>query len=349
MIDRCSTWMRVAAATAFTAIAAVCAGGAASEPPPVDTAPSVTSTSPADGADHVAVNTNIVVNFSEPVNASSSSFTLECPTGTPKSFSVSGSGTSSITLDPISDLPQGTVCTVTVLANGISDVDTVDPPDNMAADYTFSFTTDSAPSVTSTSPANGALGVAANSNITLTFSEPVTVDTSSFTISCGGNPQTFTVSGSGTASITLDPDSDLPSGSCTVTAVAANTSDVDTGDPPDHPAANYSFSFGVAGQVAARLRSLRASRVAAGVRLTWRTAFATDVVAFNVYRASARRRVRVNARPIVARLTPGARYAYVDRSPPRRSVRYWLQVLRTDGSRTWCGPVQAAPVRRTAY
>ena len=34
-----------------------------------DAAPSVTTTSPADGATHVAVNTNIVVNFSEPVTA----------------------------------------------------------------------------------------------------------------------------------------------------------------------------------------------------------------------------------------------------------------------------------------
>src|SRR5204863_6632597 len=130
-----------------------------------DAAPSVASTSPADGADHVAVNTNIVVNFSEPVTASGSSFTLECPTGTPKSFSVSGSPGSSITLDPTADLPEATVCSVKVIANQISDVDAVDPPDNMAADYNFSFTTDSAPSVTSTSPADGATNVAISSNI----------------------------------------------------------------------------------------------------------------------------------------------------------------------------------------
>src|SRR5213079_1069048 len=106
-----------------------------------DAAPSVSTTSPADAADHVAVNTNIVVNFSEPVTATTSSFSLECPTGTPESFAVSGSPGSSITLDPTSNLPEGTVCAVKVIATGISDVDTVDPPDNMAADYNFSFTT----------------------------------------------------------------------------------------------------------------------------------------------------------------------------------------------------------------
>src|SRR5205814_4264294 len=49
-----------------------------------------------------------------------------------------------------------------------------------------------------------------SSNIQVFFNEPVTVDSSSFTVVCDGNPQTFQVSGSGTDTITLDPDSDLP-------------------------------------------------------------------------------------------------------------------------------------------
>src|SRR5207247_1422448 len=105
-----------------------------------DAAPSVTSTSPADGATGVPNTTNIVVNFSEAVTASGSSFTLDCPTGSPQAFTVSGSPGSTITLDPNANLPTGTVCAVTVLADGISDVDTIDPPDHMAADYVFSFT-----------------------------------------------------------------------------------------------------------------------------------------------------------------------------------------------------------------
>src|SRR5439155_1164307 len=209
-----------------------------------DSAPTVSSTSPANGATGVAANGNITVNFSEPVTAGGSSFPLECPTGTPKSYSVSVPHGSPISLDPTADLPEGTACAVKVIANQISDVDSVDPPDNMAADYNFSFTTDSAPAVTTTSPADGATDVAANTNITVNFNEPVTVDTSSFTIDCDRNPQTFSASDSGTNSITLDPNSDLPStANCTVTAVAANISDSDTGDPPDHPASNTSFSF----------------------------------------------------------------------------------------------------------
>jgi methionine-rich copper-binding protein CopC len=209
-----------------------------------DSAPFVTSTSPAGGATHVATNTNIVVNFSEPVTATTSSFTVECPSGTPKSFTVSGSPGSAITLDPTSNLPEGTICSVKVIANQISDVDSVDPPDNMAADFSFSFSTDAPPAVTGSSPADGATDVDPSTNIQVFFNEPVNVMTSSFTISCNGNPQTFAVSGSGTDTITLDPDSGLPNtASCTVTAVAGNISDSDTGDPPDQPAANVIFSF----------------------------------------------------------------------------------------------------------
>src|SRR5204863_10037583 len=72
--------------------------------------------------------------------ATASSFTLECPTGTAQAFAVLGSPVSTITLDPDSTLPNGAVCTVTVIAHQISDVDAVDPPDNMEADYVFSFT-----------------------------------------------------------------------------------------------------------------------------------------------------------------------------------------------------------------
>src|ERR1051326_739998 len=105
----------------------------------VDAAPFVASTSPTNGASSVAQNTNITINFSEPVTATTSSFSIQCPTGSPQTFSVSGSGTATITLDPTADLPAGQTCTVTVFANQISDVDNFDPPDHMDADYTFSF------------------------------------------------------------------------------------------------------------------------------------------------------------------------------------------------------------------
>jgi uncharacterized repeat protein (TIGR01451 family) len=105
----------------------------------VDEGPAVTTTSPAGGAINVAQNTNITVNFTEPVNASPASFTIECPTGSPQGFTLSASPSASFTLDPTADLPAGTTCTVTVVASQITDADAFDPPDQMAANFVFSF------------------------------------------------------------------------------------------------------------------------------------------------------------------------------------------------------------------
>ncbi|HWS90419.1 MAG TPA: Ig-like domain-containing protein [Pyrinomonadaceae bacterium] len=105
----------------------------------VDDGPVVTATTPANGATGVAQNTNVTVTFSESVNATTGSFSIECPTGSPQTFTLSASPSATFTLDPTADLPAGTTCTVKVLAAGITDADTFDPPDNMAADYAFSF------------------------------------------------------------------------------------------------------------------------------------------------------------------------------------------------------------------
>lgn len=105
----------------------------------VDQGPAVTTTSPANNATSVASNTNITINFSEPVNATTGSFTIECPGGSPQAFNLSASPASSFTLDPVADLPAGQTCTVTVLASQITDADNFDPPDQLAANYVFSF------------------------------------------------------------------------------------------------------------------------------------------------------------------------------------------------------------------
>src|SRR5439155_21552462 len=113
-----------------------------------DLAPSVPPTSPADAADLVAATTTIVENFTLPDALPTCSFSLECPTGTAESFTVSGSPGSSITLDPTSDLPEGTVCSVKVIANQRSEERRVGKQGNTGGAYTFSIKTDAAPDVT---------------------------------------------------------------------------------------------------------------------------------------------------------------------------------------------------------
>jgi DNA/RNA endonuclease G (NUC1) len=104
-----------------------------------DTPPMVTSTTPASSANNVAVNSKVVVAFSESVSAGASAFTLVC--GFPQTFAQSSSPNNSFTLTPTSPLPYSTTCTVTVTAGQITDTDTDDPPDQMTSDFTFSFTT----------------------------------------------------------------------------------------------------------------------------------------------------------------------------------------------------------------
>lgn len=124
----------------------------------------------------------------------------------------------------------------------------VDTDDN-AADFTASTpnprtTGDEAPSVTSTTPADGAGGVAETTNISITFSEPVTISGTWFTISCTVSGPHAALASGGPTTYTLDPGADFVAGdTCTVTIVAANVHDNDTSDPPDTMAANAVVSF----------------------------------------------------------------------------------------------------------
>ena len=105
-----------------------------------DAAPSVASTSPANSATEVAANANVTINFSEPVAAAAGWYTISCSTSGPHTATQSG-GPQSYTLDPAADFVEGESCTVTVDASKVTDVDSDDPPDQMAANHVFSFAT----------------------------------------------------------------------------------------------------------------------------------------------------------------------------------------------------------------
>jgi hypothetical protein len=103
-----------------------------------DAAPSVSSTTPTNGATDVAVGADIDITFSEAVNVSGSWFTISCSVSGAHTAAASG-GPTTFTLNPDANFVDGDVCTVTVLASQVTDQDTDDPPDNMEADYAFSF------------------------------------------------------------------------------------------------------------------------------------------------------------------------------------------------------------------
>jgi predicted extracellular nuclease len=109
-----------------------------------DNAPAVTATSPLAGATGVAFNTDITITFSEAVNVSSAWYTIVCATSGSHTAAQTG-GPSTFALDPTTDFAFSETCTVTVLASKVTDQDAVDPPNNMLANYVFSFTTEAPP------------------------------------------------------------------------------------------------------------------------------------------------------------------------------------------------------------
>ena len=105
-----------------------------------DSGPCVVSTSPANEAAGVAVDADVVIDFSEDVIATGSWFDLSCSSSGAHTAVISG-GPQSFTLNPDVDFDGGEICSITVFASQVSDIDADDPPDNMPADFVFSFDT----------------------------------------------------------------------------------------------------------------------------------------------------------------------------------------------------------------
>jgi len=106
---------------------------------------------------------------------------------------------------------------------------------------------DSVPTVSGTTPASGATGVALTDDMSVTFSEPVDLIGSWFTVACPvSGPRSVaeaTVTG-GPTTFVIDPNTNFAnSETCTLTVVASQVSDQDTNDPPDTMASDYVTSF----------------------------------------------------------------------------------------------------------
>ncbi|MEZ5581629.1 MAG: Ig-like domain-containing protein [Candidatus Competibacteraceae bacterium] len=128
--------------------------------------------------------------------------------------------------------------------NAATDEDSVDPPDELGAAFNRTLSVDTAPTFVSSSPANGNVNVAVGSNIGINFNEAVNVTTSSFALNCGVGDLAYSLSGSGSNIISLDPSANLPGGAnCTVTINGGNVQDSDSADPPNVVASSPSFSF----------------------------------------------------------------------------------------------------------
>ncbi|HKQ99899.1 MAG TPA: ExeM/NucH family extracellular endonuclease [Pyrinomonadaceae bacterium] len=124
-----------------------------------ETAPAVTTTSPANGDTDVSISSNIVINFNEPVNVSGNWYTISCTSSNlhTANATANGAGTT-FTLNPDTDFAFNETCTVTVKGNQVSDQDLNDPPEFMTGDYTWSFQTGADPCTSPTTSISAVQG-----------------------------------------------------------------------------------------------------------------------------------------------------------------------------------------------
>jgi len=160
---------------------------------PAPTPPTVIATAPINGSTTVPINQALLATFSEAMNSATinaTSFTLKDSNGVAVVGVVTYTAAGSVaTFTPVASLASSTVYTATITTGA---TDLAGTP--LANNYVWTFTTVAAPdttrpTVTSTAPANLAVGVPFNQVVTATFSEamdPATINASTVTLTGPG-------------------------------------------------------------------------------------------------------------------------------------------------------------------
>lgn len=160
--------------------------------------PTITLSSPLNNATGVPIGQKVVLTFSETMDASTLSalnFTLK--QGETAIAGTVSSTTTTVTFTPSANLETEKVFNAT-LTTGAKDI----AGNSIASNHVVTFTTalpvdTTLPAINATSPLNNAVGIALNQSIFVTFSEPMnplTISSSSFTVSQGVTAITGTIS-----------------------------------------------------------------------------------------------------------------------------------------------------------
>ena len=188
------------------------------------TAPTISTLSPEDDSTTVTLDANLVITFSEAIAAGTGYVRIYRSSDDTvfESFDVSSSGAitvsgSQVTINPTSAFSESTSYYVLIDTTAFQSVDDNTYFSGISSPATYNFTTLSAPTLTSSSPADDATGIPVNTNIILNFSENVDVETGNIEIhktSDNSLVETIAVSsaqvtGSGTSAITIDPSTNL--------------------------------------------------------------------------------------------------------------------------------------------
>jgi hypothetical protein len=241
------------------------------------TAPTVSSTNPASAATGVALNQKIAATFSKAMDSATvttTTFTLRQGT-TAVAGTVTYAGTTA-TFTPSANLAASTAYTATI-STGATDLAGNALAGGGSAPNPWTFTTGttstaSAPTVTSTVPADTATGVGINQAINATFStamDPATITTGTFTLAGPGTTTlvTGTVAYNAASNIaTFTPTANLAASALFTATVTTGARDL-AGNPL---AANkvWTFTTGTVGQAPINLRSLSTFAAVAGAGLT---------------------------------------------------------------------------------
>ena len=219
-------------------------------------APTVTATGPADGATGVAPSANVTATFSEGVTGVTGWNLLLVRAGTVSGVPAAVSydaATRVATLNPSTDLVGGVSYTAIVRGGmgGVADATGNVVPADVAWTFTTATQDTTPPTVSVTSPAANATGVAPDANVTATFSEPMnaaTIDTARMTLvrQGTGTPVAAAVTyDAANRRATLNPSANLQAGAvytATVDGGAGGVTDVGG----NLLAADHTWSFTVA-------------------------------------------------------------------------------------------------------
>ena len=190
--------------------------------------PYLTSTTPAHQATGIAVNTNIVLNFSENVDVESGNITIKktsddtsVETIDVTGNTVTGSGSTQITINPSTNLDEITSYYLIIDATAFDDA-SGNSFGGISSKTTYNFSTvdNTNPTLSSSAPADNATGVGRKADIFLTFSEAVDVESGNITIKKTSDDDTFEtidvtgnkVTGSGSTIIKINPSNTFASG-----------------------------------------------------------------------------------------------------------------------------------------
>jgi predicted extracellular nuclease len=120
-------------------------------------------------------------------------------------------------------------------------------------------TADDGPEVQSTDPDDGEADVSPGTNVTVTFSEPVTAADDAFSLTCDGTAVAVGVTRQDADTYVLDPQSDLPeAASCTLAVEGDRYRDDDGNDPPD-AGTDHSATFSTIGIQGLRIHDIQAA------------------------------------------------------------------------------------------